>query len=150
VDLRDETEPDRLETLASVFKEQLLACLEECARGRQGLFSDVELIGDDGGAPWPEAARLRELALALQGVFAQQEEQNALSEEFLDLCSSAKKAGSSFPRRLARRWGSRWATRYFFGWKTTNCGFRLCGAAFDGRNGVFGTSLRLEPWFPMN
>ncbi len=40
------------------------------------------------------------------------------------------------------------ATRWFFGWKTTNCAFRLCASAFGGRKGVCATSLRLEPWFP--
>ncbi|MGA3080327.1 MAG: hypothetical protein ABSD44_02970 [Terracidiphilus sp.] len=99
---RDEAEPNQLETLAQVFCEQLMACLDECARGRKGLFSDVELLSDRGeGGAWPEAAQLRELALALQGVLAQQEERNALCDEFLDLCSMH---GESHPgeRKLAR------------------------------------------------
>ncbi len=52
-------------------------------------------------SPWPEAARLRELAIALQGVFAQQEQRNALCDEFLDLCTIH---GESHPgeRKLAR------------------------------------------------
>lgn len=102
-DTRDEMESNPMETgsldgLAQAFAEQLLACLDECARGRKGLFS--ELIGDQEDA-WPEAARLRELALALQQVFAQQEERNALCDEFLDLCTMH---GESHPgeRRLAR------------------------------------------------
>lgn len=102
MDPRDEVEPGQLEMLAQAFCEQLLACLDECARGRKGLFSDVELLDDEGeGRGWPEAARLRELALALQGVFAQQERQNALCDEFLDLCSMH---GESHPgeRKLAR------------------------------------------------
>lgn len=102
MDLRDEGEPEQLETLAQVFCEQLMACLDECARGRRGLFSDVELLGEEGQvSAWPEAARLRELALALQGVLAQQEERNALCDEFLDLCSMH---GESHPgeRKLAR------------------------------------------------
>ena len=102
MDPRDEIEPGQLEALAQVFCEQLMACLDECARGRRGLFSDVELLSDEGetGA-WPEAARLRELALALQGIMAQQEERNALCDEFLDLCSMH---GESHPgeRKLAR------------------------------------------------
>jgi len=65
----------------------------------QGLFSDVELLSDDGES-WPEAARLRELALALQGVFAQQERQNALCDEFLDLCSMH---GESHPANASWR-----------------------------------------------
>jgi hypothetical protein len=88
--------------LAQTFREQLRACLDECARGRKGLFSDVKLLSGEGdGSAWPEAARLRELAVALQGVFAQQERQNALCDEFLDLCSMH---GESHPgeRRLAR------------------------------------------------
>jgi hypothetical protein len=102
MDPRDEVEPDQLELLAQAFCEQLLACLDECARGRKGLFSDVELISEEGaGSGWPEAARLRELAMALEGVFAQQEHKNALCNEFLDLCSMH---GESHPgeRKLAR------------------------------------------------
>jgi hypothetical protein len=102
MDPRDEIEPDQLEMLAQAFSQQLMACLEECARGRRGLFSDVDLLGDEReGQGWPEAARLRELALALQGVFAQQCGQNALCDEFLDLCSIH---GESHPgeRKLAR------------------------------------------------
>ncbi len=99
---RDDGEPDQVELLAQTFCDQLMACLDECARGRKGMFSDVELLSDEGeGGGWPEAARLRELAVALQGVFAQQERQNALCDEFLDLCSMH---GESHPgeRKLAR------------------------------------------------
>jgi hypothetical protein len=88
VDEQDEKEPSPLVKLAQVFCEQLTACLEECARGRRGLFSSYEPTGGETGSEaWPEAARLRELALALQGVFSQQEERNALCDEFLDLCT---------------------------------------------------------------
>ncbi len=99
-DANGEEEPGQLETLARAFSEQLLACLDECARGRKGLFSEY-VSGDEETASWPEAERLRELALALQGVFAQQEERNALCDEFLDLCTMH---GESHPgeRKLAR------------------------------------------------
>jgi hypothetical protein len=102
MDPRDETEPGQLEALAQVFCEQLMACLDECARGRRGLFSSYEhLCGEAGEEAWPEATRLRELALALQQVLAQQEERNPLCDEFLDLCSIH---GESNPgeRKLAR------------------------------------------------
>lgn len=101
MDPQDEVEPNQLESLAQVFCEQLMACLDECARGRKGLFSDVELLNDSETSAWPEAERLRELALALQGAFAQNEERNALCDEFLDLCSMH---GESHPgeRKLAR------------------------------------------------
>lgn len=99
IDPRDEAEPDQLDALAHVFSEQLLACLDECARGRKGLFS--EYVDDEDGGSWPEAARLRELAIALQGIFAQQEKRNALCDEFIDLCTIH---GESHPgeRKLAR------------------------------------------------
>ena len=98
IDPRDELPSDQLESLSRVFSEQLLACLDECAHGRTGLFS--ELIDDEGNS-WPEAARLRALAVALQSVFAQHEERNALCDEFLDLCTIH---GESHPgeRKLAR------------------------------------------------
>ena len=102
MDSRHEVEPDELEMLARAFSEQLLACLDECARGRRGLFSDYEGSGDgEEELGWPEAQRLRELAMALQGVFAQQERENALCDEFLDLCTIH---GESNPgeRKLAR------------------------------------------------
>jgi hypothetical protein len=104
MDPHDEVETDRLEMLALAFREQLLACLEECARGRRGLFSGFDrLSGEVDGGEWPEAERLRELALALQGVFAQQGRQISLCDEFLDLCSIH---GESDP-------GERWLAKAF-------------------------------------
>ncbi len=102
MDPRDEMEPGQLDTLIQAFGDQLMACLNECAGGRKGLFGDVELLSEEAGeSAWPEAARLRELAVALQGLLAQQEERNALCDEFLDLCSMH---GESHPgeRKLAR------------------------------------------------
>jgi len=100
IDPRDAMVPERLEPLSRAFSDQLLACLDECARGRRGLFA--EPVGaDEPEEAWPEAARLRELAIALQQVFAQQEQRNALCDEFLDLCTMH---GESHPgeRKLAR------------------------------------------------
>ena len=107
MDPRDEKiEPGQLEMLAQAFCEQLMACLDECARGRKGLFSGYEFLSGEGGgeaeeAFWPEAERLRELALALQAVLAQQEERNALCDEFLDLCSIHGECNPG-ERKLAR------------------------------------------------
>jgi hypothetical protein len=105
MDPRDAMESDQLESLSRVFADQLLACLEECARGRRGLFSDLEVIEEESQA-WPEAARLRELAFALQAIAAQQEGRNALCDEFLDLCTMH---GESHPgeQRLARQFLAR-------------------------------------------
>jgi hypothetical protein len=99
MDPRDEVDPAQLEMLASAFREQLLACLEECAQGRKGLFSHFD--GGEEEISWPEADRLRELALALQGIYTLEEKRNALCDEFLDLCSIH---GESNPgeRKLAR------------------------------------------------
>jgi hypothetical protein len=103
VDPRDEKmEPNQLEKLEQAFCEQLMACLDECARGRRGLFSGYEHLGGEADeAFWPEAERLRELALALQTVLAQQEERNALCNEFLDLCSIHGECNPG-ERKLAR------------------------------------------------
>jgi hypothetical protein len=98
---------DQLELLSKAFADQLQACLEECARGRRGLFSDFALIDEDeSNREWPESARLRDLAQALQNVFSQYEQRNALCDEFLDLCSMH---GESHPgeQRLARMFLSR-------------------------------------------
>jgi hypothetical protein len=99
MDPRDAMDATEVDALSRVFSEQLLACLDECARGRRGLFS--EYIDDEEEGSWPEAARLRELAVALQSILAQQDERNALSDEFLDLCTIH---GESHPgeRKLAR------------------------------------------------
>lgn len=102
MDQQDEMDFGQLETLSKVFAEQLLACLEECARGRRGLFSDYEPLGDESeGNGWPEAARLRELALALQAISHQSGEPNALCDEFLDLCGMHGESHPGEPR-LAR------------------------------------------------
>jgi len=97
---QDEVQTGQLQGLAEVFRAQLAACLEECAQGRRGLFSGFDHLGAAGDA-WPEAAQLRELALALQGLFAQSEEQNPLVDEFLDLCSIHGENNPGEPR-LAR------------------------------------------------
>jgi len=102
MDPRDEMDPVQLEMLSQAFCGQLMSCLDECARGRKGLFSDPELLGEESeGRAWPEAARLRELAVALQGVLNQHEQRNALCDEFLDLCTMH---GEMHPgeRKLAR------------------------------------------------
>jgi len=99
---QDATEPSQLDALSQVFSDQLQACLEECAHGRLGLFSDLQLTSDnEHEREWPEATRLRELALALQNIFAQQEQRNALCDEFLDLCSMHGESHPGEPR-LAR------------------------------------------------
>lgn len=93
-------ESDPLDTLTAAFRDQLLACLEECAHGRRGLFSEAGHLGGD-EPDWPEAARLRELAAALQPILAQAGEPSPLVDEFLDLCTIHGEANPGEPR-LAR------------------------------------------------
>jgi hypothetical protein len=99
MDEQDSIETGQLLGLAQVFREQLLACLEECSQGRKGLFSGFEHLGEEHA--WPEAAQLRELAMALQGIFAQAEEPNPLIDEFLDLCTMCGESNPGEPK-LAR------------------------------------------------
>ena len=102
MDPGDGIEQNQLDALSQVFADQLQACLEECAHGRLGLFSDLHFTSDiEHDREWPEAIRLRELALALQNIFAQQEQRNALCDEFLDLCSMHGESHPGEPR-LAR------------------------------------------------
>ncbi len=95
-----EHDPDPLRALSEAFSNQLLACLDACARGRKGLFFEIAPM-DDTDEAWPEAERLRALALALRGVYAQHEQSNALCEEFLDLCSINAETHTG-ERKLAR------------------------------------------------
>jgi uncharacterized protein YbjT (DUF2867 family) len=94
-------ETGQIEMLTNAFREQLLALLDECARGRRGLFSEREHLGGEEEGGWPEAARLRELAAGLQAIFGQSGERNALCDEFLDLCTIHGEYDPGEPR-LAR------------------------------------------------
>jgi hypothetical protein len=85
--------------LRAAFREGLTACLEECAHGRRGLFSEYEHLGEENA--WTEASNVRELAAALQPILAQQEENDPLVDEFLDLCTMHGEYNPGEPR-LAR------------------------------------------------
>jgi hypothetical protein len=80
-------EPEQIEVLTGAFQDQLVALLEECAHGRRGLFSEYEHLGGEEDQGWPEADRLRELAMGIQSILAHSGERNALCDEFLDLCT---------------------------------------------------------------
>ncbi|MGA2726576.1 MAG: hypothetical protein ABSE96_02115 [Terracidiphilus sp.] len=100
--MEPESDSGQFDSLVRAFADQLRACLEECARGRVGLFSDLELTGEEEESrAWPDAARLRELAFALQTILSQAEERNALCDEFLDLCTIHGESNPGEPR-LAR------------------------------------------------
>lgn len=88
-----------IEELRAAFRDGLMACLEECAQGRRGLFVAYEHLGEEHA--WPEGSRLRALAAALQPILAQDEENDPLVDEFLDLCTIHGEYDPGEPR-LAR------------------------------------------------
>lgn len=100
LDRGERDEPIRVDTsaLESVFRDQLFACLEECTRGRRGLFANHEIAGEN---TWPAAAQLRELAFALQAILAQESATNPLVDHFLDLCTMHGESDPGEPK-LAR------------------------------------------------
>jgi hypothetical protein len=98
---RDAMDPEQVRSMSRVFAEQLRACLEECSQGRRGLFSNLELAGDEEDARWPEAEMLRRLAFALQAILNQDGERDALCDEFLELCTIHGESHPGEPR-LAR------------------------------------------------
>jgi hypothetical protein len=102
--MRQPLPPERpdLTPLLAAFRDQLLACLAECAAGRRGLFASSDHLGEASPhGPWPEAEQLRQLAFALQAIQAQDGEPNQLVEQFLDLCSIHGESDPGEPK-LAR------------------------------------------------
>ena len=101
--LREHIESEQIEPLRQAFRDQLLTLLEQCAAGRWGLFTDFEHVSEEIARyrAWPEAARLRELAFALQAILAQSGEADPLCDQFLDLCSIHGENDPGEPR-LAR------------------------------------------------
>lgn len=78
---QDKIESQKLSELEAEWNRLVPLCLEECARGRIGLFAKSQ------ESPWPEAERLRSLAqeiTALQGSFGSA---NPVCELFLHYCS---------------------------------------------------------------
>jgi len=77
----------RMTALGAEFNSLLLACLRECASGRWGLFGQNELADpEDRFWTWPQAMRLREIALELQADGFQDEEIRSMCNKFLCLC----------------------------------------------------------------
>jgi len=98
----DKIQLEQLEGLGVAFREMLIPCLEECARGRWGLFGSNDHVGEAARyLVWPEAERVRELAMSVQAILAQSGEQNMLCDEFLDLCTIHGESDPGEPK-LAR------------------------------------------------
>ena len=86
---REKIQFRQLEALDAKFRELLIVSLQQCSRGRWGLFGTFDYLGEARKYwNWPEADRLRELAVSIEAILAQFGEQNALCREFLELCEN--------------------------------------------------------------
>ena len=98
---RDKIHQRKLEQLESEFHLLLLACLEECARGRWGLFGQNDAVDPEGRYwGWPEAKRLKELAKEIESIRMQFGEGNEECRRLLQL-SSLRGANVPGESRLA-------------------------------------------------
>jgi hypothetical protein len=96
---RDRIQLEQLETLDAAFREMLVSCLDQCSRGRWGLFRTFDYLGEARKYwNWPEADRLRELASSIQEVLTQSGEHDPLCKEFLDLCAKHSANDPGEPR----------------------------------------------------
>jgi hypothetical protein len=82
---REKIRSQRLEQLEAAFRPLLISCLEECARGRYGLFGQYEHLGN--WWRWDEAERLQEMAREITEIRSEYGEQNIECERFLHFCS---------------------------------------------------------------
>jgi hypothetical protein len=82
---REKIKSQRLEQLEAEFRPLLISCLEECARGRYGLFGQDEHLGN--WWHWKEAEGLKEMAREIIEIRSEYGEQNIECERFLHYCS---------------------------------------------------------------
>jgi len=78
----------RLAEIEDEFRPLLLSCLRECARGRYGLFGQNDHADPEGRyLSWPEANRLKEMALEIKSLRLLYGESNETCDRFLQLCT---------------------------------------------------------------
>jgi hypothetical protein len=82
---REKIKGRRLEQLEAEFHPLLISCLEECARGRYGLFGQNEHLGP--WWHWEEAERLKEVAREIIEIKSESGEQASECERLLLYCS---------------------------------------------------------------
>jgi hypothetical protein len=82
---REKIKCQQLEQLETEFHPLLISCLEECARGRYGLFGQNEHWGD--WWHWDEAEQLKEMARQIIEIRSEYGEQNIECERLLYYCS---------------------------------------------------------------
>lgn len=85
----------RLSEMEEEFRPLLLSCLDQCARGRWGLFGHNDHLDPEGRYwRWPEAKRLKDLAQEIKSNRMEFGQNNEICERFLRLCSMR---GSNIP-----------------------------------------------------
>lgn len=79
---------EQLGQLEVEFKPLLLSCLRESANERWGLFGQNDHLDPDHRyLRWPEALRLKEIALEIHSLRSEFGQPNPLCERFLHYCS---------------------------------------------------------------
>jgi len=81
----DKVEEQKLAELEAEWEQLLPRCLDECARGRWGLFANSPIVS--AFVDWPEAERLRSLARQVREMRAAFGSEHASCERFLHYCS---------------------------------------------------------------
>jgi hypothetical protein len=85
---REKIRERKLVQFENEFRLLLLSCLDECARGRWGLFGQNDHLDPEGRYwGWPEAERLKKLAGEIESIRMQLGEVNEECARFLQLCS---------------------------------------------------------------
>ena len=84
---RAKADEQELRGLEEEFQSLLLSCLRECAQGRWGLFGQNDHHPESKWLNWPEAKRLRQIALRIRTIRLPFGDPNELCERFLELCS---------------------------------------------------------------
>ena len=78
----------RLIEIEGEFMVLLRSCLRECAQGRYGLFGQNDHLDPEGRYwAWPEAKRLKNLALEIKSLRLEFGQTNECCERFIQLCS---------------------------------------------------------------
>ena len=78
----------KLDELEGEFGPLLRACLRKCAQGRYGLFGQNDHLDPEGRYwNWPDAKRLKELAVEIKSIRLDFGQPNLTCERFLQLCS---------------------------------------------------------------
>jgi hypothetical protein len=100
--MRKHPKEQRLDALEADFRPLLLSCLEECARGRYGLFGQNDAPEIKRYFEWPEADSLKAIALEIRRLRSEFGQPNPLSEKFLHYCSLRSSNDPGEPK-LARK-----------------------------------------------